>query len=228
MNRMHHHRHDRAPRSLYKRSTNTQSSILDHKNSGPKISSKFMGPGRCMPPACAPPGPSSGAWVAIRRVVQLYRGHGGGSQSLERGRSRPSATAHSRAPKTGGRAGGIVASCGRVGCVDRCNGNPGCHSPRYIPKRGGGVKNVRHSESKFGAENIWHQFLKCHCDNLVPILRLRHKNKRRPGTVGAISYGPLVGCSDFPEALGHSGTAHAKRANSDTQKNGSGPSNAAA
>ena len=40
MNIMHHHRHDRAPLSLYKRSTNTQSSILDHKNSGPKISSK--------------------------------------------------------------------------------------------------------------------------------------------------------------------------------------------
>ena len=35
-----HHTHDGAPLSLYKRSANTQSSILDHKNSGPKISSK--------------------------------------------------------------------------------------------------------------------------------------------------------------------------------------------
>ena len=40
MNTMHYHKHDRAPLSLYKHSTNTQSSILDHKNSGPKITSK--------------------------------------------------------------------------------------------------------------------------------------------------------------------------------------------
>ena len=40
MNTMHYHKHDSAPLSLYNRSTNTQSSIVDHKNSGPKISSK--------------------------------------------------------------------------------------------------------------------------------------------------------------------------------------------
>ena len=93
---------------------------------------------------------------------------------------------------------------------------------------GGNWERATFGMAKFGAENIWHQFLKCHCDNLVPILRLLPKNKRRPGTVGVLFHGPLVGCSDFPEALGHSGTAHAKRANSNTQKNGFGPSNTAA
>ena len=40
MNTIHYHKRDWAPLSLYKRSTSTQSSVLDHKNSGPKISSK--------------------------------------------------------------------------------------------------------------------------------------------------------------------------------------------
>ena len=46
--------------------------------------------------------------------------------------------------------------------------------------------------------------------------------------VAVICWRPLDGCSYFPGAVGHNGTVHAKRANSDTLKWGFGPSNTAA
>ena len=64
--------------------------------------------------------------------------------------------------------------------------------------------------TKFGAAPI----LKMSLLTLVPIPRLWHKNKPRQCMVVAISDGTLVGCCYFLK-VGHSGTAHAERANYD-------------